>query len=290
MPGKRIVDSVYNYPLSQIFRPALIDTLQNSEKEEIVRKLLIEAGICAEDKDWNLITELDRAYDHLKKNYRCEYVYKNEIATQLLLKYHKDNSATLLKEVNSSSSIADVVIINGATVAYEIKTELDKFDRLPSQLGSYRRIYEYVNVVTHEKAAIGLLEKLDERIGILILDNQGILRSLREASSNRELFDPNVALFTLRQSELVEAHQRLIGRLPAMGSALIYAFCSNWYLSLDQLSAIEVFKYALKSRKLSVTQHQLMLTASKSMKILFLGNKLPKKYCELTKNKFSTFK
>jgi hypothetical protein len=290
MPGKPIIDSIYNYPLSQIFRPALLDTLQVVEKEQAVRQLLIESGLCLADENWSLSRGLDLAYNHLKKNYRCEYVYKNELATQLLLKYHKDNSATLLKEVNSSSSIADIVIINGATVAYEIKTELDKFDRLPTQLNSYTSIYEYVNVVTHDKAAMALLTKLDKRIGIMTLNQQGIIETVREAHSNSDLFDPSKALFTLRQIELVDAYQRSEGLLPKMGSALIYNFCSNWYLTLDHLVAMRVFKEALKSRKLSAHQHQLMSNVTNSIKILFLGNKLSKKYCELTRNNLATFR
>lgn len=281
--------NAYNYALAQLFSPSLLKKIHGSFDEESIKILIKDSGIYSDDQDWNLMKALEFTYDYLKVNYRCEYIYKNEIANQLLLKYHNDNSATLLKEVSSDSSIADIVIVNGNTVAYEIKTELDSFDRLPNQVNSYQTIYDKVNVVTHQAAVKTLIGKLDSNIGIMILDDNGILTEVHKASENNQLFDPEKAVLTLRQSELVTAYEKYIDKLPKMGTALIHSFCYDWYLTLDRNDAHIIFYEALKSRKPSMHQFELIKQCSPILKMLFLGKDFSKKYCIATMNILSTF-
>jgi hypothetical protein len=279
----------YHYALSQIFSPSLLKKLHNSSEEENIKTLLKDCHIYPDNQDWNLIKALEFTYNYLKLNYRCEYIYKNEIANQLLLKYHNDNSATLLKEVNSNTSIADIVIINGNTTAYEIKTELDSFDRLLGQIDSYKTLYDCVYVVTHEGAVKNLRNKLDESVGIIVLDNKGKLKEEHKASDNSYIFDSTKAALTLRQSELVSAYKKYVGELPIMGTALIHSFCYQWFIKLDKEDAHAVFYEALKSRKPSSYQFELIKQCSPALKMLFLGKDLSKKYCTTTRNILSTF-
>jgi hypothetical protein len=279
----------YNYALSQLFTPSLLKKIHDSSEEENIKDLIKKCNLYPDDEDWNLIKGLEVTYNYLKLNYRCEYIYKNEIANQLLLKYHNDNSATLLKEVPSYCCIADIVIVNGNTVAYEIKTELDSFDRLPSQINSYQTIYDHVNVVTHQGAVKKLLNKLDSSIGVIILDDKGILTEVRKASQNNHLFDREKAVLTLRQSELVAAYEKYVEKLPIMGTALIHSFCYEWYLSLDKYDAHTVFYEALKSRRPSAHQFELIKQCNHALKMLFLGKDFSKRYCVSTMDILSTF-
>ncbi|MCC8410001.1 sce7726 family protein [Mucilaginibacter sp. UR6-1] len=279
----------YNYALAQLFSPSLLKKLQNFSDEKNIEFLIKDSGIYPNDDDWNLIKGLQLTYDYLKLNYRCEYIYMNEIANQLLLKYHNDNSATLLKEVSSNLSIADIIIINGSTVAYEIKTELDSLDRLPSQIDSYKTIYDKINIVTHQAAVKLLKKKLDNSIGIIVLDDNGTLIEIRKAVSNQELFDPIKAVFTLRQSELIKAYEKYVSKIPAMGTALIYGFCHNWFINLNPDDARRVFTEALKSRKPLPYQFELITECHPALKMLFLGREIPKKTCTLLYDKICIF-
>jgi hypothetical protein len=226
------------------------------------------------------------AYSYLKQHYRCEYVYKNEIAIQLLLKYHNDNSATLLKEVASDGSIADIIIINGETVAYEIKTERDSFERLSKQLNSYQYLYDKLYIVTYPEAIDALNKRISEDIGIISFGQSGLMEVMRESGSFEDRFNPDKAILTLRQSELVQAHKKYVGELPEMGTALIYEFCYKWFMSLDKTDSHIVFNEALKSRKPSPYQFDLVKNCNPSLKISFLGRELPKKYCTLLSDEF----
>ena len=283
------IDRSYNYAISQIFGSSLLNKIGDDTHEQNFKYLLTTCELYPAKKKWDFAYGLELAYNYLKNNYRCEYVYKNEIANQLLLKYHSDNSATLLKEVASDNSIADIVIINGDTVAYEIKTELDNFDRLCSQLPSYENLYDLLYIVTYRGAVEKLESLLAPSIGIIILDDDGILKTVKPAENNSSMFMPEKAVFSLRQSELVAAYERLEGKFPKMGTALIFEFCSIWYLSLEKKHAHKIFGEALKSRKPTSHQFELIKHGNPGLKMLLLSKPLSKKNCISIKNKLSIF-
>jgi hypothetical protein len=278
MPKKNI-DPRFNYALSQVFSPSLLKRIDDPIHEENLRLLLQDSRLYATHEKWDFIRGLELTYNYLKHNYRCEYVYMNEIANQLLLKCHKDNSATLLKEVTSDCSIADIVIINAKTVAYEIKTELDSFDRLDGQIECYQSLYDNVNVVTHPGAVDWLSKNVSDGIGIIVLEKNGILSVSRRAADCSNLFDPSKAVLTLRQSELIDAYEKYVGNIPLMGTALIYNFCYEWFITLERNVSHKIFSEALKSRKPTKHQFDLITGCNPSLKMLFLGRSLSKKFC-----------
>ena len=72
---------------------------------------------------------LKKSYSVISKYYRCEYVYKNELIKLLLKKYGTRNSV-YFNEFRVGNSIADMVMFNGESKAFEIKTEYDTPRRL----------------------------------------------------------------------------------------------------------------------------------------------------------------
>jgi hypothetical protein len=283
------IDPRYNYAISQVFGASLVKRITDEEHEQGIRSLLQHSGLYSVDENWDFVEGLSRAYQYLKRYHRCEYVYKNEIVNQILLTFHKDNSATLLKEVASDSSIADIVIINGRTVAYEIKTELDNFDRLSGQLDSYESMYDCLYIVTHSGAIENISKRVKESVGLIVLSENGKLRTVRKAASTAHLFAPAKAVLTLRQAELVTAYEKWVGKMPKMGTALIYTFCHNWYLNLDREDAHVVFAEALKSRRPTAHQYELITSCDASLRMLFVGRELSKKYCTIAKEKLGIF-
>ncbi|WP_455819601.1 sce7726 family protein [Clostridium butyricum] len=59
----------------------------------------------------------------------------------------KSNNHVTIFELNLSSSRVDLCKINGKSVAFEIKTDLDNFLRLKKQLNDYSKIFEEVYVI-----------------------------------------------------------------------------------------------------------------------------------------------
>ena len=87
---------------------------------------------------------ISEVYKFMSKSYRNEYFYQNTLLNKLLLGKHSINTTTALTQVPICKSKADFILINGKAVVYEIKTELDTFDRLNNQLRDYFKAFNYV--------------------------------------------------------------------------------------------------------------------------------------------------
>lgn len=269
----------YNYALSQVFRAGLLKRLNDPVFKRDFESLLRLTELYPAEQEWCFFSGLSVAYNYLLVNYRCEYVYKNEIANQLVLEYHPDNSAAFLNEFGLDQSIADVVVVNGETVAYEIKTELDNFDRLKGQLDSYSAVFDKVNVVTHEGAVKSLMKRIEGYVGIIILDSAGHMQIKREAKSCINQFDPVIASRALRQIELTTAYKKYEGELPSIGTGYIGAFCRAWFEKLDSDSAHFIFSESLKARRPSSLQFAVVTNGPRELSSLLLSKNLTNKTC-----------
>ena len=125
-----------------------------------------------------LISEI---YAHLNKQQRNEYFYMNTLLNKLLCGIHNVNTTSAFSQVRIGHSIADFVMINGEGRVYEIKSDLDNFDRLYDQLRDYFCAFSKVSVL----ASIHELEKIHEvlasfgdmgdAVGIYVLSERGTI-------------------------------------------------------------------------------------------------------------------
>ncbi|QLH47507.1 MAG: sce7726 family protein [Bacteroidota bacterium] len=102
----------------------------------------------------------------MQKQYRCEYVYKNNIFLDII-KEHGLKDTLTLNEFRVGASKADLVMLNGMVRIFEIKTELDDFSKLSKQLNDYQKFADGVSIVTDERNAEKL--KLSMQIPTLVL-------------------------------------------------------------------------------------------------------------------------
>ena len=89
---------------------------------------------------YSYLDYLKLMYRVLVSNYRCEYVYKNEIIKELLSKYGTKSTA-VFNEFKVGNSIADIAFFNGESKAFEIKTDLDTPKRLKKQIAPLARYF-----------------------------------------------------------------------------------------------------------------------------------------------------
>jgi hypothetical protein len=188
------------------------------------------------------------SYALLQRAYRCEYLYKNAIAAKILLGRHSLNTATLLTEVAVSECKADLVLANGTTVAYEIKTELDSLDRLPAQLQAYTHAFDRVYVVTHEKSAEQLTQTLPSGIGVIALTGRYTLTETRQAAPNQERINGSIVFDVLRRAEYTSVIRRHFGFVPDVPNTRIYSACRELFLRLPGSVVHVEFVQALKAR------------------------------------------
>ncbi|MGT0185789.1 sce7726 family protein [Staphylococcus aureus] len=111
-------------------------------------------------KNINVIQKMKSLYNYLKKSYRNEYFYKTQYLINLSSRTTYLIQLLHFLEMPIGKSIADFILLNGKGVVYEIKTELDKLDRLDNQINDYYEVFNYVVVITNDKHLNKVMAKL----------------------------------------------------------------------------------------------------------------------------------
>lgn len=191
---------------------------------------------------------LEAVYDLLQRHYRCEYVYKNTIARKILVGRHRLMDSTMATELRCDSSKADFVLLNGTSTVYEIKTELDNLDRLAGQVQAYRKMFDRVFVVTHDRLAEELVATMDPSVGVLSMTAKGALSQLRASASHAGTVDPGCIFDSLRKSEYMPIVERHFGPQPAMPNTRHYFHHKDLFVTLPPATAHREMVQTLKQR------------------------------------------
>jgi hypothetical protein len=194
---------------------------------------------------------VDLAYQHLATHYRSEYVYKNLIASKVLVGRHRAANAALIHEFRVGDAVADCVMLNGTSSVYEIKTELDNPDKLLRQLGEYFCAFQFVNVVVHSSDADRYLSLLaHDPTGIIVVGSRRRLSVVQQARPFADELDTRVMFNALRQGEVSKALMACGIAPPDVPNGVRYA----QYLELARTIPPDVFQdafaAALKTRRL----------------------------------------
>ena len=229
-------------------RPVLAQLARTGNVRAVTDILLAHDQVGKDVAALRLEELFEQGWDLLASGYRNEYVYKNELATRLVFKRHSPRTASFQVELRVGTSIADVVVANGTTTAYEIKTEFDTSRRLSSQTSDYLKAFDKVYVVTHP-AHIGRYEReLDPRVGLIVLSDKRALTPYREASANAANIDPRTVFRCMRRDEYITAIESCLGAVPTMPNGLIGAYCEELFQQLSVQQAHLYFVKALKAR------------------------------------------
>lgn len=187
-------------------------------------------------------------YRALMDHYRCEYVYKNAIATKIFLLRHSLQNSLMTDEIRSSGSRGDVAILNGTSTIYEIKSQYDSFERLNSQLTDYRKVFDRIYVVTTEKKSSAILSLVEPGIGILALRNDGTLSTVRKSQSHKHSTDPAAIFDCMRQAEYCRAIGEVFGHVPQVPNSQLYRSAKEMFCSLPSHLAHDLMVKQIKRR------------------------------------------
>ncbi|CUV65320.1 putative CII phage-related protein [Sulfurovum sp. enrichment culture clone C5] len=242
--------------LSYLFTPTVLKEMYENKSSNKLINVFRESNIQNLLYENTTLKELfENAYKQLLKTYRNEYVFKNAIAKKILLGRHSINSSTLFTEFRVETSKADVVIFNGTTHVYEIKTELDTIERLENQIANYKKVFEFVNVVTVESKVKTIEKIIDEDVGILVLTEQYTLNTIRKAKSNLAKLDKASLFNLLRKNEYLKIIKKQFGYIPDVPNTKIYTACLQLFVTL---SINEIHKIVLQTLKNRVSYKNLV--------------------------------
>ena len=151
------------------------------------------------------------AFDLLAKGYRNEYVFKNLLVSKVVFGRHSPRTATALLEQPMGASEADVLVLNGTSTVYEIKTDYDGLGRLERQLDDYSRYSEFVNVLASDRRVSAIEKRAPRHVGVLALGRSGRLSVVREPRSTLDRLDSATLFELLRTSEALACASMCLG-------------------------------------------------------------------------------
>ncbi len=189
-------------------------------------------------------------YNKMNKGYKNEYIYKNTFINQMLLKKYGTRDTTVINEFRIGNSIADIVMFNGTSKAFEIKTELDSNRRLNTQLSDYRKIFKECYIITHESLSKKYLSEFDD-IGVIELSerpNSIAMREVRKPIKNN-CIDSDMLMRTIKTSEYKNIVKKHYGSLPKMNSFDMFEICKDLIKKIPQAQLTFLFIEELKNRK-----------------------------------------
>lgn len=213
-------------------------------------------------------------YRELSKSYRTEYFYKNTFINKILIKKYGIKDSIAISEFKVGKSIADLVLFNGVSKAFEIKTELDTKRRLKGQLDDYKKIFNYSYIITD----ISIVEQFineDSSIGIIVLQKEGRVTRMieyRPAKLNKKM-DYLTLIKSLRTPEYKAIVQAYYGKLPEMNSFNMFDICQAMMKEIPPKTLSQLFLSEIKKRK-SNTQH--LSSYDKELRQLALAMRLDK--------------
>ncbi len=235
-----------NFILNRLFTRNILQKLLQKDNLKVYKEILVQYNLL--DTNQKNITLLQKIYNFMKHNYRNEYFYQNTIFNKHLLGRHSLNTTTALTQLLVSESKVDLLLINGKAVVYEIKTELDNFERLDTQICNYYKGFNYVYVVTCEKNYIKLNELLkDTNVGIYVLTDKTNYLSLRKKALKYDEQLSHLVIFKyLRKKEFENIILKFYGYLPNVSPVFYYKNC---FEMIQNIPILDFYNAAIKELK-----------------------------------------
>jgi len=251
-------------PTYSSFLKTISPVLSNSVFNKIVKDEEIEVIKKKASKylSFNSTIELNTYHDFFEhlygsmlKNYRSELIYKNEIVNKILLGKYSLNTATVLNEFRIGKSIADLVMLNGTSIVYEIKTEYDSTERLLSQINEYRKSFLNIVIVTHHSVAHkyeAFLSKHNlDNIGLLVLSSRNTLTEKIKPTEDSSFLNITYMFKCLRKEEYTRLIKKYFGYIPDVPNTKLFKECLKLAQKIKEKDFHNLMFSSLKKRTIN---------------------------------------
>ncbi len=190
-------------------------------------------------------------YHFMMRYYRCEYVFKNEVINKILLRHFTNQDTISFSEFHVDQSIADLVMFNGISRAYEIKTDYDSDKRLIHQLTDYNKLFDKCYLVTSSDGYKKYAKELPDNIGIITFEYKGnslVHHIVKEAELN-DVIDIPTLMRSIRAVEYKSIVKDLYGSLPVVSEFDMFEECEKLLANADNRKVRASFMRVIKQRK-----------------------------------------
>ncbi len=188
--------------MSSLFMRSEVNRWLKSDFESIDIKLK-RYNLLEKNKGRTYLQVLIKTYKTIAQHYPNEYVVKNEFLGQIIKELLVTNKSVVFNEFRVGKAIADLVLFNGDSKVFEIKTILDREYRLDSQLAEYKKIFNYVYIIVPIEQ-LDRYDTYDFDIGIITYNQtHNEFEVQREAGRNLNM-DVDIVMEVLHSKEYLE--------------------------------------------------------------------------------------
>lgn len=189
-------------------------------------------------------------YRILESNYRCEYIYKTKIIRWIIQEYSSENSV-IFNEFRTPNAIADLVLFNGSSRAFEIKTEYDSPYRLSDQLQVYTQLFQETYLVISEQHIKQYISELPDNVGIIKLINteNNYSLSIHRKALKTEKINKELLMKVLHRQEYIDIIEGYFGYLPDTSPSMLYDACLRLLKKIPDRELQKLFIKQVKNRK-----------------------------------------
>lgn len=134
----------------------------------------------------------------------AEYIYKNALVQRNVLSKNGSKRSKVFFEFRAGQSKLDALVARESIHAFEIKTELDHFRRLSTQIADYTRRFAHVWVFASERHASRAEREVPLNVGIALMSKKRTFDVVRDASRSVMCLQSDKILECLRRAEYLE--------------------------------------------------------------------------------------
>ncbi len=233
---------------SSLFSRSEVKAWMKSDFGSINYKINRYDGKWKDSQNATYFDYLKYAYSIIEKHYQNEYVLKNSLLNEWLINEIGQSNAKIYSEYRVGNAIADLVMFNGNSKVFEIKTEFDTDYRLPLQLENYRNAFNQIFIVIPE-SKFHLYLKYDVNVGLITFskDQDRKFKIQREAKTNT-VVDTKTIMNILHTQEYKSIVKSYFGILPKMTSFNQYHICYEFLSKIPKHELNNLFICLMKNR------------------------------------------
>lgn len=226
-------------------------------------------------------------YSVLEQEYRNEYVFKNTFLNTMLLEHYALDTTVAFNEFRVGDAIADLVLMNGISKAFEIKSELDSDARLIGQLSEYQQVFDECYIVIPKSQYKHYSSKVDKSVGIILFEmkNGEYTMTQRRKAKRNKTVDVDTLMRTVRCDEYKAMVRASYGELPQVSAFDMYEACRDKLKCLSSRKLHNLFLETVKKRK---TLTQLLPTVPKETRQMYLSLSMNKAQLGVLSNLYDT--
>ena len=234
--------------LSRLFSSSVYREMAMKGCSPLFARLFGLTGLSNQSIDESTVgAAFDAAFSVLRNSgFRDEYVFRAALTHNILLGRHSLNTTSMLTEFRAGSCKADLVILNGTSTVYEIKSDRDSLTRLANQISNYRKVFAKIYVIAGEAHVHEVLESTSSDIGVMSLAREDRIRTVREAADRANFVCPKTIFDSLRLEEARSILRAFKVSVPDVPNTMLHSAMRDCF---SRIEPAEVHSLMVKTLK-----------------------------------------